>query len=530
VPHTPTHTPPTPERDKASSPNAASGRVPPSSSQDDTSAPLPPHRKNGPVHSGRQEGTAARPGIVLAVTTVASFLTPFMASAANIALPSVGRTFHASAAELGWIATSYLLAAAAFLVPMGRLADLRGRRRVFILGMAIYALTSLLCGLATSSALLIAARVVQGLGGAMMFGTGIAILTAAYPKERRGWALGVNITGVYVGLSIGPFVGGLLTDTLGWRSVFFMNALIGAGATWGAVRFLRAPEDALDGPFHVGAALLYTLGCALFMVGFGRLSHPFGGAAVLGGALLLGFFVRTQLRAQTPLLDLGLFRGNRVFTFSNLAALINYTATFATGFLLSLYLQEGRHLDARHAGLILVTQPLCMAIVSPAAGRLSDRVEPRVVASLGMTLSAVGLAILIALGATTPLPYVAVCLAVLGIGFGLFSSPNTNAIMGSVPRSLYGVASSLLATGRLFGQTLSLGLATLLLSLFVGAVPLAGRGTAQQGHALTEGMAQGVGAAHGELIGGLKVAFALFALLCFGGIFASLARGSTRKE
>jgi EmrB/QacA subfamily drug resistance transporter len=451
--------------------------------------------------------TSSDARLTLAVTTLAAFLTPFTASAANIALPSIGRGLHLDAVTLSWVATTYLLAIAAFLVPMGRLADLRGRRRMFVTGMGIYALTSLACGLAPSAGVLIAARIVQGMGGAMMFGTGVAVLSAAFPPERRGWVLGVNVTGVYVGLSVGPFAGGLLTDHLGWRSVFVVNAVLAALATVATLRWLRGePAAGRAGRLDVVGSILYAAGLVSFMLGLARLPRPgaFGGLAL--GVLLLALFVRRQLRSPAPVLDMSLFRRNRVFALSNAAALINYAATFAVGFLLSLYLQEARGLGPEASGLILVAQPVMMALLSPVAGRLSDRVEPRLVASAGMVLTVIGLGMLAAVGRETPLAYVVACLVVLGCGFGLFSSPNTNAVMGAVAQPDYGVASSILATARSGGQMLSMGLATLLLSLYVGPARFHDAG-------------------HDALVSGMRVGFAVFAGLCVLGTLASMVRG-----
>ncbi len=451
--------------------------------------------------------SGANERVALVVATLASFLTPFMGSATNVALPAIGREMRLDAVSLSWAATAYLLSAAVFLVPFGKIADIHGRKRVFVGGLLVYTVTSLLCAVAPSLPFLLGGRAAQGLGGGMIFGTGVALLTSIFPPGRRGLALGVNVAAVYLGLSLGPPLGGVLTQQLGWRSVFFANVGLGALATAIAARGLtgewkEAPGDRLDGT----GTLLYGVGLSALMYGLGRLPSAAGGALVgLGTATLVGFVV-WERRAAHPLLDMALFARNRVFAFSNLAALVNYAATFAVGFLLSLYLQSVRGLSPQAAGGLLTAQPLVMAALSPFAGRLSDRVDPRVVASSGMGLIAVGLALLALVGPGTPFAFVVVCLLVLGAGFGLFSSPNTNAVMGSVGKSSYGVASATLATMRLVGQMLSMGVASLVLALFVG------------GAALGPGHAAG-------FVKGMRVAFALYALLCVAGVFASLARG-----
>ena len=445
--------------------------------------------------------------VALVVATLASFLTPFMGSATNVALPAIGREMGLPAVALSWVATAYLLSAAVFLVPFGKLADIHGRKRVFVGGLLVYTATSALCALAPSFPFLLAGRVAQGLGGGMIFGTSVALLTSIFPPGRRGLALGVNVAAVYLGLSLGPPLGGLLTQQLGWRSVFLANVVLGAVATALAWRGLagewrEAPGDSLDGT----GTVLYGVGLVALMYGLGRLPSAAGVALVGLGVLTLVGFVAWERRAAYPLLDIALFAENRVFAFSNLAALVNYAATFAVGFLLSLYLQSIRGLTAQAAGGILAVQPLVQAGLSPFAGRLSDRVDPRIVASTGMGLIAIGLALLALVGAATPAAFVVACLVLLGAGFGLFSSPNTNAVMASVEKRSYGVASATLATMRLVGQMLSMGVASGVLALFVG------------------GGAVGPERAAG-FVAGMRTAFVLYALLCVAGVFASLARG-----
>jgi EmrB/QacA subfamily drug resistance transporter len=445
--------------------------------------------------------------VALQVAAVASFLTPFMGAAANVALPAIGREFEADAVTLTWVSAAYLLAAAACLVPFGRLADLYGRKRIFSWGLAAYAATSWLSALAPSIHLLIAARALQGAAGAMIFGTNVAILTSVFSPAARGRALGLNVAAVYLGLSLGPFLGGVLTEQAGWRSIFALNVALGLGA-WVATRWKLTGEwaDARGARFDAAGAALYGAGLVLAMYGLSQLPGTGGAWLVASGLVVLVLFVAWELRVESPVLDLASLRGNRVFAFSNLAAFINYSATFAVGFLLSLYLQYVRGLTAQAAGTLLVVQPLIMALVSPFAGRLSDRVPSRTVASAGMAATALGLGLLTALTRDTPLPAIVAPLAVLGGGFGLFSSPNTNAVMGSVERPLYGVAAAMLGTMRLVGQMFSMAVAMLVLTLFVGRVPI----TPDR---------------HDAFLAGVRVAFGLFAASCALGTFASLARG-----
>ena len=451
-----------------------------------------------------------RKGSALLATTLGSFLTAFMGSALNIALPIIGKEFSMDAIALGWIATAYTLAVAIFLVPFGRAADIHGRRRVFLYGLIAYTVLTALSGFASSGPMLIAMRVLQGIGAAGMFATSSAILSSAYPPGERGRVLGINVASVYIGLSAGPFIGGSLTQNFGWRSIFILGAVLGIVAAVAVLGLKTEWATARGEAFDWVGSAIYGLSIAALMFGLSRLPAVVGGVLLAAGVAGLTGFVAWENRSTTPILNLGLFRGNRVFTFSSLAALINYLATTAVAFLLSLYLQYIQGLSPQSAGLILMAQPLLQAICSPLAGRLSDRMESRIVASAGMALTALGLVMLIFLGANTPLLYVIGALLLLGIGFGFFSSPNMNAIMGAADRRAYGVASALAATMRTLGQMLGLGSTLLIFSVVIGPVAI----TPER---------------YGAFLTSTHIAFGLSAALCLLGIFASLARGNTRK-
>ena len=448
--------------------------------------------------------------VVLLVATMASFLTPFMGSSVNIALPSIGKEFALNAIVLSWVATSYLLAAAAFLVPFGRMADIYGRKRIFAYGILVYTVSSLLSAISTSAIMLISFRVLQGIGGAMIFGTGVAILISAFPVGERGRALGINVAAVYLGLSLGPFLGGFLTQHFGWRSIFFANVPLGAMII--AFTFWKLKGEWAEGKgerFDLVGSVVYGLALMAIMYGFSVLPALWGAWVILAGILGILAFIRWEMKAKSPVLNINLFKNNAIFAFSSLAALINYSATFAVGFLLSLYLQNTKGFSPQNAGLILVSQPAVMAIVSPFAGRLSDRLEPRMVASMGMALTTIALVLFTFLSQNTQIGFIIVSLIVLGLGLALFSSPNTNAVMSSVEKRFYGVGSGTLATMRLVGQMLSMGIAMLLLAIYVGRVQITPEYSS-------------------EFVSSLKIAFVIFAALCFGGIFASFARGKMR--
>ncbi|MFQ6050494.1 MAG: MFS transporter [Candidatus Hydrothermarchaeota archaeon] len=447
---------------------------------------------------------------VLLVATLASFLTPFMGSSINIALPSIGTEFAMDAVLLSWVATSYLLAAAMFLVPFGRIADIHGRKRIFTYGIIIYTVSSFLSAISTSSLMLISFRVLHGIGSAMIFGTGVALLTSVFPVGERGKVLGINVAAVYLGLSSGPFLGGFLTQHFGWRSIFLANIPLGLIIIFLIFWKLKGEWAGAKGEkFDFTGSIIYSLTLIAIIYGFSLLPAMSGAWLILIGLLGISTFVRWEMNVESPVLDINLFRNNTVFAFSNLAALINYSATFAVSFLLSLYLQYVKGLNPQEAGFILVSQPAVMAVFSPLAGRLSDRIEPRIVASSGMALTTIGLFLFTFLSEKTALEFVVGSLILLGFGLALFSSPNTNAVMSSVEKRFYGVASGTLATMRLVGQMLSMGIAMLIFAIFLGRVQI----TPANFHLF--------------LISA-KVAFIVFSILCFGGIFASLGRGKVR--
>jgi EmrB/QacA subfamily drug resistance transporter len=441
----------------------------------------------------------------LIVATIAAFFTPFMASAINIAIPSIGSEFAADVILLSWIPTAYLLAAAVFAVPFGRIADIYGMKKIFTYGIIIFTLASVLCAISPSIISLIIFRVLQGVGSAMIFVTGLAIITSVYPPRERGKAIGINIASVYIGLSMGPVLGGLLTQYFGWRSLFIAVIPLGLLVLALTVFKLEGEWAECKGEsFDISGSIIYSIALVMLIYGFSILPSQLGIILVILGIVGILAFAMFELRIKNPVFEVRLFK-NITFGFSSLAALINYSATFAVVFLLSLYLQYIKGLSPQFAGLILVAQPAVMAFTAPIAGRLSDKFSPGLIASIGMAVTTLSLFFLIFLNNNTSFEYIIIVLIVLGIGLGLFSSPNTNAIMGSVERKFYGIASATVGTMRLIGQMLSMGIALLIFSLYIGNVQI-------------------VPSNYPELLISIKLVFILCTVLCFGGIFASLAR------
>jgi len=447
----------------------------------------------------------------LFVATLTSFMGPLMLSAVNVALPAIQAEMAVGAVGLSWVATTYLLAIAVFLVPVGRIADIYGRRKVFTWGLMLYTVTSALTALVPSFKWLLIMRVAQGLGAAMFVTTGMAILISVFAPARRGRAIGIYVAAVYVGLSVGPFVGGIMTQQFGWRSIFALMLPLGGISVGVTLRYLKAEwADARGEQFDLAGSVLYAL--AVFFMVFGATQLPSQRGIYLLAAGLVGLlaFIRQEQRTSFPVFEVSLFQSNRTFAFSSLAALINYSATFAVTFLMSLYLQYPRGMTPQSAGIVLMVQPTVMAVFSPLAGRLSERVQPRLIASLGMVLTALGLGFFILLGISTAIHLVVANLALLGLGFALFSSPNMSAIMGSVDKRHYGIASGAVATMRLFGQMTSMAIATMVLAMFVGARVIEPD-------------------AYDAFLKSVKTCFAVSTALCAVGIYFSMFRGSLKQ-
>jgi EmrB/QacA subfamily drug resistance transporter len=458
-----------------------------------------------------QPGTQTGKKAALLVATLSSFFTPFMGASVGVALPSIGREFSLDAITLSWIAMSFLLATAVFIVPFGRLADIYGLKKIFTCGIIVFTISCLLVAISPSASFLIAFRIVQGIGSAMLSGTAMAILASVYPTKERGKALGFQIAAVYVGLSLGPSIGGLLTQHFGWRSIFWFSLPLGAITTIALIWRLKGEWKGARGErFDLIGSLIYGGSLVLLMYGFSRLPQLEGIWLVVLGIVAISAFTLWEMKATSPVLNVRLFSGNAVFALSNLAALINYSATNATAFLLSLYLQYIKGLSPQDAGLVLVAQPIVMAVLAPIAGRLSDMFDPRGLASLGMAVTTVGLVMLIFVGEGTSLGFIILAQLILGVGFGFFSSPNSNAVMSSVDKKIYGVASGTLGTMRVVGQMLSLGIATLLFSLYMGQVEI----TPEY---------------YPLFLQATRTGFIVFSILCFAGIFASLSRGKQNR-
>lgn len=441
------------------------------------------------------------------VVIITSFITTFTGSALNLSIPSMGNEFHASATAVGWIVTGYILAAAVLSVPFGRLADRTGRKRVLVTGILIFALCSGGAALAESMTVLLLFRVLQGVGAAMIFSTNMAVLISAFSPEKRGKVLGYSIASTYIGLSAGPVVGGFLNHYFGWRSIFILTFVISGVVCYTAMRKLPAGKVDHEKPgLDLVGNILYILMLTLIMFGLSTVSTlVYSKYLILAGIILFAIFIIHELRAKSPIIEVRLFAHNIGYAFSNLAALMNYGATFALSYLLSIYLQVVMGYSSEVSGLILISQPLMMALLSPYAGRLSDRVSPFKLASFGMGLCALGLFSFIFISENYPFPLIIANLLVVGVGFAFFSSPNTNAVMACVEKKDYSVASSILATMRTIGHSASMAVVTFIVAHRMGDITL---GDAEPA----------------LLVDTMQISFLIFTCVCGAGIFISLKR------
>jgi MFS family permease len=455
-----------------------------------------------------QAAETIKPSHVLLVMSMTNVLAAFLTSSINIALPQIKDDFHLGPVALGWIPLCYILAAAVVLVPFGRIADWTGRRLIFVLGLAIIFAATITLIFVDSYVLLIVFRAMQGVGSGMVFASSTAAVTLAYPRARRGFAMGVMAMAAYLGQAIGPPVGGIIVHNVGWRGLFVVGACYAAVNLVLDALLLRRAEwkDPRSAPFDWVGSVVYGLSLSAFLLGLSSLPLGHGVILTVVGLAGLAGFTWWESRTPAPVFEVRLFRHNRLFALSNLTALISYASAWGLTFLMSLYLQLVRGLDAQTAGLVLIVGVALQTAVSPFGGRLADKVQPRWVVSGGMGLCTLGLGSFVMLGFHTPYWQILIALCALGLGYAFFSGPNQSAIMSSVERKNVGVAAAGLGTMRTVGQAMSIALATLVLAVVVGR------------HEFTA-------ADNANLLAGIRITFAIMTVLAAMSVLASLARG-----
>ncbi|MPW27106.1 MFS transporter [Alkalibaculum sp. M08DMB] len=447
--------------------------------------------------------------IILIISTLGAFWAPFITSSVNIALPHIGSELQLSSSLLNWVTSSTILAIAIFVLPAGKISDIFDRKKVMLVGTIILLAGSFFCGISQSVSFLLFSRVIQGLGSAMISTTVISIVCSAFPTHERGKALGMSVACTYIGLSAGPILGGFIISFTSWRGIFFSSLPVGIILIILLSKVLTTDSFCTEEKvkFDSKGTLLY--GFSIFMLVFGLsnlLLYSWSKYILVFGFIFLLVFVYFESKIDNPILNVMALKSNRVLIFSSCASLINYSSTFAISYLMSLYLQVVKNLDPGIAGMVLLTQPALQAFLSPLAGRLSDKISPQILSSSGMALIAICLFSFGFLSSNTNIIIVIFLLGIVGMGFALFSSPNTNAIMSSVEKEYYGIASGIIGTARTVGQSFSMSLTALVSSIYLGNLPISR-----------------------ETIPGFmmsfKTSFIILSFLCILGVFASLARG-----
>ena len=441
-----------------------------------------------------------------------AFTTPLMLSAVNVALPSIAEDLKLDAVVISWIPMAFLMASAMFVLVFGRIADMVGRKRIFLIGTICVIVTSVIASFASNGLFLIFARFLQGMSAAMLYATQVAIISSVFPPKKRGHAIGMTVSTIYLGLTCGPLLGGFLIDLYGWRASFVFHIPLAIVVL--LIGIFKVPGDwSADEPgeFDLKGALVYGLSILLLCLGVSNLPESYGLLFLIFGLCGIWIFIKLAGRSTHPIFDISLFGRNKVFAFSCFASFIIYTAVFANIVLVSLYLQYLKGLTATMAGSIMMVQPLTMAILSPLMGRLSDKYEPRIIASVGMAITACGLFLLGSLNMYSEISTLIIALIITGFGFSLFSSPKVNAIMSAVDKQYYGSATGSVATMRILGQMTSMVLVTLVFSMLIGQIKIEPT-------------------IYKDLMQAISVCFFISASLCIPGLVFSLVRGRMHQE
>lgn len=440
---------------------------------------------------------------VLVIAALTSFFTVFLSSAVMISVPSLAAEYGMSNIVQNWVTMLFFLAVAAVTVPAGQISGKFGLKKTMVFGMALYIISSIVCVFSVSQEMFLICRIFQGVGAGFLNVASMAMVVSAFKPQDRGQAIGLTVVGVYLATSLSPVIGGFLNFSLGWRSIFYFTlpflflclGLLIAKINKEWVTFKDAKID-------TKGSVLYSIGIVLFIFGFTMLNEPLGIALTVIGLVLIAIFIMVELKVKVPVFDVRLFKNSK-FSSANFAAVCAYLATFAIVTIINYYLQYIRGMDSSQAGMILLITPVFQVVMAPIAGRISDKINPQILSAVGIAFGGLGIFMISMVDVTTPLPFLMVAMALQGFGFGLFSSPNTNAIMGSVPPKETPIASASVATMRVIGQTLSMGLFTLIFAFIMGNVPI-------------------IPANYHLLLLSCQVAAGICAVLCVVSVFASL--------
>lgn len=408
---------------------------------------------------------------IILTSTLGSFAMAYASNGLSVILPTLANVFGISNILENWIVFSYLLVLSVAGVPLGKICGKYGLKRSFKYGLIIFSIGSLISALSFNIALMILGRVIQAVGATMVFVTNVSMITAEIPSSNRGRALGINVTGVYLGITISPTISGILTNNLSWRFVFIITIILALISYYLLSKIDNEwimENDKLD---KVGS-VIYVIAIGLLLYGFTILNTILGVVLVLLGLVLLVIFARYELKIPNPVYEMRLFR-NINYTTANLVALIAYLTTYVVSYVLNYHFQYILGLDAQTSGLILISTPVMMLLIAAQAGKLSDKINPGKLQLLGVSLITIAIGILSQISYTTPIYIIIVAMILQGIGHGFFSTPNNNIILSNVDNKKdIPTASASVATVRNLGQSFSLGILTVTFAFIMGNVAI----------------------------------------------------------
>ncbi len=454
-----------------------------------------------------QEDTGSFRTRVLLAACLAGFVTPLLSTMMNLTLVSIGEEFDVGSHDLAYLNTVFLLSSVMFMVPLAKLADIHGKRRFFIAGLIVTAAACVLAALSPSFVWLMACRILMGAGSAALISSSVSLVVDVYPSGKRGTALGYQTMCTYAGLALGPVIGGFVNDLVGWRAVFVVviPAAVASILCMYSVKREVAPDE--GSRFDSGGTALYCAGIVLAMWGVISLPELWAVAALAAGLVLIVGFALWERRIEYSLLNVRLFR-SRVFTGSNVAAFLNYAASYSISYFMALYLQSIGELTASEAGMLMLVQAGVQAVLTPLFGRFSDRAgDKRILPTVGMAITTVGVATFMLYGTEMSLGLVLATMLIVGFGNGMFSTPNTSVVMGAVPGKRTGEASATLAVMRQSGMMVSMGIAMMVISVIMGS---------------TDNL---VPENYGVFVDVLHVSFLVCTAMCIVGTVVSVLRG-----
>jgi EmrB/QacA subfamily drug resistance transporter len=424
--------------------------------------------------------------IALINTSIGMFMSALDSSIVTVALPDITRSLSASVVEIMWVVMGFQLVVTSLQLPVSRLADMKGRVRIYNIGFAVFTLASAMCGMSQSGAQLVLFRLVQGGGAAVLSASGTALVTDAFPSRQRGFALSINQLAGITGFMLGAVLGGVLTQLFGWRYIFFINIPFGVFATaWAFLKLREMSQPERKARFDVGGMVTFPLAIAsilggLTLVVIGEAGQPVTTGLLVLGIVLLVAFSLIERHVEYPMMDFSLFR-IRVFWAGNVSLLLNALARGSTLFIMTWYFQGVLHDSPAASGAKILPMIVTMIVLGPIAGRLSDRIGSRWLSTVGIACTLVAQLWMMTFPVNVRYAQVALALAVLGAGNALFNAPNTSALMGCVPANRRGIAAGTRTLLMNSGQTLAIASAMVILStvmsyqvlaaLFTGAAP-----------------------------------------------------------